>query len=193
MDLVIVNYGAGNIQSIRFAFQRLGYSLELSADPDRIRRADKVIFPGVGEASSAMAKLTESGLDKVIPELHQPVLGICLGMQLMCHSSEEGPTKGLGIFDADVMRFPGDLKVPQIGWNSIHKLGPPLFKGLDEGAYIYLVHSYYAPLCRDTIATTDYGFPYSAALARDNFYGVQFHPEKSSAPGARILENFLKL
>jgi glutamine amidotransferase len=193
MDLVIVNYGAGNIQSIRFAFQRLGYSLELSADPDRIRRADKVIFPGVGEASSAMAKLTESGLDKVIPELHQPVLGICLGMQLMCHSSEEGPTKGLGIFDADVMRFPGDLKVPQIGWNSIHKLGSPLFNGLDEGAYIYLVHSYYAPLCRDTIATTDYGFPYSAALARDNFYGVQFHPEKSSAPGARILENFLKL
>jgi glutamine amidotransferase len=193
MDLVIVNYGAGNIQSIRFAFQRLGYSLELSADPDRIRRADKVIFPGVGEASSAMAKLTESGLDKVIPELHQPVLGICLGMQLMCHSSEEGPTKGLGIFDADVIRFPGDLKVPQIGWNSIHKLGSPLFKGLDEGAYIYLVHSYYAPLCRDTIATTDYGFPYSAALARDNFYGVQFHPEKSSAPGARILENFLKL
>lgn len=193
MDLVIVNYGAGNIQSIRFAFQRLGYSLELSADPDRIRRADKVIFPGVGEASSAMAKLTESGLDKVIPELHQPVLGICLGMQLMCHSSEEGPTKGLGIFDADVMRFPGDLKVPQIGWNSINKLGSPLFKGLDEGAYIYLVHSYYAPLCRDTIATADYGFPYSAALSRDNFYGVQFHPEKSSAPGARILENFLKL
>ena len=193
MDLVIVNYGAGNIQSIRFAFQRLGHSLELSADPDRIRRADKVIFPGVGEASSAMTKLTESGLDKVIPELHQPVLGICLGMQLMCHSSEEGPTKGLGIFDADVLRFPGDLKVPQIGWNSIHKLGPPVFMGLDEGAYIYLVHSYYAPLCRDTIATTDYGFPYSAALARDNFYGVQFHPEKSSAPGARILENFLKL
>jgi len=193
MDLVIVNYGAGNIQSIRFAFQRLGYSLELSADPERIRRADKVIFPGVGEASSAMAKLTESGLDKVIPELKQPVLGICLGMQLMCHSSEEGPTTGLGIFDASVLRFPGDLKVPQIGWNSIHELRSPLFEGLQEGAHIYLVHSYYAPLSRDTIAVSEYGFPYSAALARDNFYGVQFHPEKSSAPGARILENFLKL
>ena len=193
MDLVIVNYGAGNIQSIRFAFQRLGYSLELSADPERIRRADKVIFPGVGEASSAMAKLTESGLDKVIPELKQPVLGICLGMQLMCNSSEEGPTTGLGIFDASVLRFPGDLKVPQIGWNSIHELRSPLFEGLQEGAHIYLVHSYYAPLSRDTIAVSEYGFPYSAALARDNFYGVQFHPEKSSAPGARILENFLKL
>ena len=193
MDLVIVNYGAGNIQSIRFAFERLGYRLDLSADPDRIRRADKVIFPGVGEASSAMEKLIESGLDQVIPELSQPVLGICLGMQLMCHASEEGPTRGPGIFDTDVVGFPDGLQVPQIGWNSIRDLRSPLFAGLREGEYIYLVHSYYAPLCPHTIATSDYGFPYSAALARDNFYGVQFHPEKSSAPGARILENFLKL
>lgn len=193
MDLVIVNYGAGNIQSIRFAFQRLGYSLDLSADPDRIRRADKVIFPGVGEASSAMEKLTESGLDRVIPELQQPVLGICLGMQLMCQCSEEGPTEGLGIFDVEVKRFPNELKVPQIGWNSIRELRSPLFEGVAEGEYIYLVHSYYAPLCEETIATSDYGFPYSTALAKDNFFGVQFHPEKSSAPGARILENFLKI
>ena len=193
MDLVIINYGAGNIQSIRFAFQRLGYDLELSADPDRIRRADKVIFPGVGEASSAMAKLRQSGLDKMIPRLEQPVLGICLGMQLMCQRTAEGPTRGLGIFQTEVLRFEGGLKVPQIGWNSIRDLESPLFRGLDEEAFIYLVHSYYAPLCPDTIATSDYGLSYSAALARDNFFGVQFHPEKSGPTGARILQNFLKL
>ncbi len=193
MDLVIINYGAGNIQSIRFAFQRLGYDLELSADPDRIRRADKVIFPGVGEASSAMAKLRQSGLDKMIPLLEQPVLGICLGMQLMCLSTAEGPTGGLGIFQTEVLRFGGGLKVPQIGWNSIRDLKSPLFEGIDEEAYIYLVHSYYAPLCPDTIATSDYGPAYSAALARDNFFGLQFHPEKSGPTGARILQNFLKL
>ena len=193
MDLVIVNYGAGNIQSIRFAFQRLGYSLELSSDPDRIRRADKVIFPGVGEASSAMAKLTHSGLDALIPELKQPVLGICLGMQLMCRSTEEGPTTGLGIFDVEVLRFDGKLKVPQIGWNSIHDLKSPLFEGVRESEFIYLVHSFYAPLCAETIAVSDYGLPYSAALARDNFFGVQFHPEKSGQAGALMLRNFLKL
>ena len=193
MDLVIVNYGAGNIQSIRFAFQRLGYSLELSADPDRIRRADKVIFPGVGEASSAMKKLTQSGLDTLIPELKQPVLGICLGMQLMCRTSEEGPTRGLGIFDVEVLRFEGNQKVPQIGWNSIHDLKSPLFDGVRDSEYIYLVHSYFAPLCKETIAVSDYGLPYSAALARDNFFGVQFHPEKSGQAGALMLRNFLKL
>ena len=193
MDIVIVNYGAGNIQSIRFAFQRLGYDLELSSDPDRIRRADKVIFPGVGEASSAMEKLAQSGLDRLIPELKQPVLGICLGMQLMCRSSEEGPTTGMGIFDVDVLRFNGDMKVPQIGWNSIHELKSPLFQGVRESEYIYLVHSYYAPLCKETIAVSDYGLPYSAALARDNFFGVQFHPEKSGKSGALMLSNFLKL
>lgn len=193
MDIVIVDYGAGNIQSIRFAFQRLGYSLELSADPERIRRADKVIFPGVGEASSAMEKLTQSGLDTLIPELKQPVLGICLGMQLMCRSSEEGPTEGMGIFDVEVLRFDGILKVPQIGWNSIHDLKSPLFEGVRESEYIYLVHSFYAPLCEETIAVSDYGLPYSAALARDNFFGVQFHPEKSGTAGALMLSNFLKL
>ena len=193
MDLVIVNYGAGNIQSIRFAFQRLGYSLDLSSDPDRIRKADKVIFPGVGEASSAMAKLAHSGLDALIPELKQPVLGICLGMQLMCRSTEEGPTTGMGIFDVEVLRFGSSLKVPQIGWNSIHDLKSPLFEGVPESEYIYLVHSFYAPLCADTIAVSDYGLPYSAALARDNFFGVQFHPEKSGKAGALMLRNFLKL
>lgn len=193
MDVVIVNYGAGNIQSIRFAFKRLGYELELSADPDRIRRADKVIFPGVGEASSAMGKLEQSGLDHVIPELKQPVLGICLGMQLMCESSEEGDTKGLGIFKTKVIRFPQALKVPQIGWNGIHELKSPLFEGIPENEYIYLVHSFYAPLCDQTIAVSDYGGPYSAALENDNFFGVQFHPEKSGKPGARILSNFLKI
>lgn len=193
MDLVIVNYGAGNIQSIRFAFKRLGYDLELSADPDRIRMADKVIFPGVGEASSAMLKLEQSGLDQLIPELKQPVLGICLGMQLMCESSEEGNTKGLGIFKTKVVRFPQDKKVPQIGWNAIHELKSDLFKGIPENEYIYLVHSFYAPLCDETIAVSDYGGPYSAALENDNFFGVQFHPEKSGKPGARILSNFLKI
>ncbi|UCE69409.1 MAG: imidazole glycerol phosphate synthase subunit HisH [Flavobacteriaceae bacterium] len=193
MDIVIVNYGAGNIQSIRFAFQRLGYSLELSSDPDRIRRADKVVFPGVGEASSAMEKLSQSGLDALIPELKQPVLGICLGMQLMCRSSEEGPTKGMGIFPVEVLRFDGNRKVPQIGWNSIHDLKSPLFKGVGESEYIYLVHSYFAPLCEETIAVSDYGLPYSAALGRDNFFGVQFHPEKSGKAGALMLSNFLKL
>ena len=127
MDLVIVNYGAGNIQSIRFAFNRLGHDLELSADPGRIRRADKVIFPGVGEASSAMEKLKQAGLDEVIPQLQQPVLGICLGMQLMCLSSEEGPTRGLGIFDTEVVRFSDGVKVPQIGWNGSRELKSPLF------------------------------------------------------------------
>ena len=193
MDLVIVNYGAGNIQSIRFAFNRLGHDLELSADPGRIRRADKVIFPGVGEASSAMEKLKQAGLDEVIPQLQQPVLGICLGMQLMCRSSEEGPTRGLGIFDTEVVRFSDGVKVPQIGWNGIRELKSPLFEGLSENEYIYLVHSFYAPMSGQTIAVSDYGGPYSAALGRDNFYGVQFHPEKSGKAGARILSNFLKL
>ncbi|MCO5723566.1 imidazole glycerol phosphate synthase subunit HisH [Robiginitalea marina] len=193
MDLVIINYGAGNIQSIRFAFERLGFSPELSADPDRISRADKIIFPGVGEASSAMAKLKQSGLDRLIPELKQPVLGICLGMQLMCRRSEEGGTPGLGIFDVDVVRFTGVPKVPQIGWNSIRNLASPLFQGVGEDEYIYLVHSYFAPLGAQTIATSEYGGPYSAALAEGNFFGVQFHPEKSGKTGARILKNFLEI
>ncbi len=191
--LVIINYGAGNIQSIKFAIKRLGYNAVLSDDVEKIRNADKVIFPGVGEASSAMTKLVASGLDKVIPTLKQPVLGICLGMQLMCNSSEEGNTRGLGIFDVDVVKFANTLKVPQIGWNQIFDLKSPLFKGVSEEEYIYLVHSYYAPLCKETIATTEYGLTYSAALQKDNFYGTQFHPEKSSICGERILNNFIKL
>ncbi|MBT8280189.1 MAG: imidazole glycerol phosphate synthase subunit HisH [Muriicola sp.] len=193
MKIVIIDYGAGNIQSIQFALERLGYSAVLSDDPAIIESADKVIFPGVGEASSAMDKLIESGLDKLIPQLKQPVLGICLGMQLMCAYSEEGETQGMGIFDVDVVRFSKKVKVPQIGWNQIQDLRSPLFNGISEKEYIYLVHSYYAPLSKDTIAVTDYELPYSSAMRKDNFWGVQFHPEKSSGTGERILKNFINL
>ncbi|RTE51949.1 imidazole glycerol phosphate synthase subunit HisH [Arenibacter aquaticus] len=192
MKIVIIDYGAGNIQSIKFAFQRLGYEAVLSSDANEIREADKVIFPGVGEASSAMKKLRESKLDLIIPELRQPVLGICLGMQLMCHSSEEGNTQGLGIFDVDVLKFSNDVKVPQIGWNQINHLKSDLFKGIRENEHIYLVHSFYAPICKETIAQAEYGIVYSAALQKDNFYGTQFHPEKSSDAGEQILRNFLE-
>jgi len=193
MNIVIINYGAGNIQSIKFAFKRLGYEAVLSDRPEEIVSADKVIFPGVGEASSAMNKLKERKLDRIIPELKQPVLGICLGMQLMCNSTEEGKTKGLGIFDVDVVRFSNTVKVPQIGWNQISNLKSGLFKNIPDKEYIYLVHSYYASVCKETIAESDYELRYSAALGKDNFYGTQFHPEKSSTIGARILHNFLKL
>ncbi len=193
MDIVIIDYGAGNIQSIKFALERLGYEGKLSSDAEEIRKADKVIFPGVGEASSAMKKLKSTGLDKIIPQLKQPVLGICLGMQLMCRYSEEGDTTGLGIFDVDVVHFEKKLKVPHIGWNRIKDLKTPLFEGVKEQEYMYLVHSYYAPVCSETIATCDYGVNYSSALKKGNFYGVQFHPEKSSEAGEKILKNFLKL
>ena len=193
MKIAIINYGAGNIQSIKFALQRHGYAGVLTSDADVIRAADKVIFPGVGEASSAMQKLKATGLDKVIPELTQPVLGICLGMQLMCNHSEEGNTTGLGIFGVDVKKFSSGVKVPQIGWNHIYDLKSSLFEGIREQEYIYLVHSFYAPACEEAIATTEYGVEYASALKKDNFYGVQFHPEKSSNAGERILENFLRL
>jgi len=193
MKIIIINYGAGNIQSIKFAIKRLGYEAVLSNDVSEIQNADKVIFPGVGEASSAMKKLRDSGLDKIIPILKQPVLGICLGMQLMCNSSEEGNTTGLGIFDVDVVKFVTKVKVPQIGWNQINKLKSGLFEGVTENEHIYLVHSFYAPLCAETIAECSYGLEYSAALQKDNFYGTQFHPEKSSSVGERILENFLNM
>jgi len=192
MRIVIIDYGAGNIQSIKFAIDRLGYKAVLSNDSTEIKAADKVIFPGVGEASSAMAKLWESGLHDTIATLKQPVLGICLGMQLMCNSTEEGNTKGLGIFDVDVIKFSNSVKVPQIGWNKIEDLRSPLFKGLSED-FIYLVHSFYAPKCSATIATCYYGTEYSAALQQDNFYGTQFHPEKSGNYGAEILKKFLEL
>jgi len=193
MKIVIINYGAGNIQSIKFAIERLGYKAILSNDIDEIKNADKVIFPGVGEASSAMEKLKESGLDSLIPQLTQPVLGICLGMQLMCNATEEGDTKGLGIFDVDVVRFPNTVKVPQIGWNQIRDFKSNILKELEEGSYIYLVHSFYAPICNDTVSTTDYGINYSTALQKNNFYGTQFHPEKSSEIGEKILLNFLSI
>lgn len=190
--LVIIDYGAGNIQSIKFAFQRLGVEAILTNNPEEISNADKVIFPGVGEASSAMDKLWGSGLHDVITNLKQPVLGICLGMQLMCNSSEEGNTKGLGIFDTEVIKFENIVKVPQIGWNKIEQLKGELFQGLNND-FIYLVHSFYAPKSEDTIATSTYGVSYSAALQKDNFYGVQFHPEKSGDYGQKILKNFLTL
>jgi glutamine amidotransferase len=193
MKIVIINYGAGNIQSIKFAIKRLGYDAVLSNDITEIQNADKVIFPGVGEASSAMNKLRDSGLDHLIPTLKQPVLGICLGMQLMCKSSEEGATRGLGIFDVDVVKFSSAVKVPQIGWNQIANLKSRLFEGIDEKAHIYLVHSFYAPVCSITIASCEYDVSYSAALNKDNFYGTQFHPEKSSDVGERILSNFLNM
>ena len=193
MKIVIINYGAGNIQSIMFAIERLGFKAILSNNPDEIKAADKVIFPGVGEASSAMKMLLESGLETLIPTLKQPVLGICLGMQLMCNKSEEGNTKGLGIFDVDVVKFTSKVKVPQMGWNTIYNLKSDLFKGISENEYMYLVHSFYAPLCAENIATTNYELEYSSALQKDNFYGTQFHPEKSGDIGEQILGNFLKL
>jgi glutamine amidotransferase len=193
MKIVIINYGAGNIQSIMFAIERLGFKAVLSNDAAEIQSADKVIFPGVGEASSAMKKLQESGLDRLIPTLKQPVLGICLGMQLMCRSSEEGNTTGLGIFDSDVIKFTSKVKVPQMGWNQIYDLKSDLFKGISENEFMYLVHSFYVPNCAEAIATTNYELEYASALQKDNFYGTQFHPEKSGAVGEKILENFLKI
>lgn len=193
MKLVIIDYGAGNIKSIQFAFKRLGVDAVLSNNIDEIKAADKVIFPGVGEASSAMKMLEESGLDKLIPTLKQPVLGICLGMQLMCNSSEEGSTKGLSIFDVTVNKFTNSVKVPQMGWNVITDLKSDLFKGIKEKEFMYLVHSFYAENCKEAIATTDYEISYASALQKNNFYGVQFHPEKSGVEGAKILQNFLNL
>jgi imidazole glycerol-phosphate synthase subunit HisH len=193
MNIVIIDYGAGNIKSIQFAFNRLGYNAILTSDVKIIQEADKVIFPGVGEASHAMKMLKASGLDQLIPTLKQPVLGICLGMQLMCNYSEESNTKGLGIFKVEVKRFSNKVKVPQMGWNTITHLNSDLFKGISEGEYMYLVHSYYSEQCKESIATTNYEINYASALQHENFYGVQFHPEKSSAAGEQLLKNFLAL
>jgi len=222
MILTIVKYNAGNIQSVLYALERIGMEAIVTDDHEQIKSADKVIFPGVGEASSAMRYLKERGLDKVIKDLKQPVLGICLGMQLMCKYSEENNTNCLGIFDEDVRLFkpveqtteeetPMDqlneifvvappppkrektelkLKVPQIGWNNIYNLKTDLFNNVAENSYCYFVHSYYAALGEHTIATTDYIQPYSSALNKNNFYGVQFHPEKSAVVGEQILKNF---
>jgi glutamine amidotransferase len=194
MVLTIIKYNAGNIRSVLFALERIGMKAEVTDDVEKIRSADKVIFPGVGEASTAMHYLRERGLDSVIKNLKQPVLGICLGMQLMCRYSEENATDCLAIFDEDVRRYPqspkGGYKVPQIGWNNIYDLKTDLFKGIKDKSYCYFVHSYYASIGKHTIATTNYIQPYSSALQKDNFYGVQFHPEKSAEVGERILRNF---
>ena len=192
----MIKYNAGNVRSVQFALERLGISPLFSDDPETILSADKIIFPGVGEASSAMTYLKERGLDQVILQATQPFLGICLGMQLMCSHSEENNTTCLGVFKEDVKRFvPNQAadKVPQIGWNTIYDLKSDLFNGVQENNFCYFVHSYYASKGEHTIATTDYCGPYSAALHFNNFYGVQFHPEKSADTGELILKNFLNL
>jgi glutamine amidotransferase len=193
MKIAIIDYSAGNIKSIQFALNRLGFEGILTSNPNEIQSAAKVIFPGVGEASSAMKKLKNSGLNELIPTLKQPVLGICLGMQLMCNHTEEGNTNGLGIFDTNVVQFSNQVKVPHMGWNTIYNLQSPLFQGINENEYLYLVHSYYAPLSENTIAMTNYELQYSSALQLNNFYGVQFHPEKSGLVGEKLLQNFLNL
>lgn len=195
MKTVIIKYNAGNVQSVMYALDRLGAGYLLTDDEAEIRSADKVIFPGVGEASTAMAYLRQRGLDRLIPSLTQPVLGTCVGMQLMCRHSEENDATCMGIFDIDVRRLPGDagLKVPHTGWNNIHSLKSPLTAGLAENDYVYFVHSYAADVCEHTTAVCEYGRPFSAMLHRDNFYAAQFHAEISGNVGQRILENFLKL
>ena len=193
MKVTILDYGAGNIQSVQFALARLGVNTMLSSDKEEILSSDKIIFPGVGHASEAMKQLNATGLAHLIPNLKQDVLGICLGMQLLCNSTEEGETKGLGVFDVDVKRFTNAVKVPHMGWNCIEDLKSDLFKGLNSNPYMYSVHSYYAPKVAQTIASSTYELPFSASLQYKNFYGVQFHPEKSSTDGAQILTNFLNL
>lgn len=196
MKLVIIKYNAGNIQSVLYALERIGMEAIVTDDHEAIKAADKVIFPGVGEASTAMNYLKERDLDTVIKNLEQPVLGICLGMQLMCAYSEENDTQCIGIFEEQVKWFQSAqpaIKVPQIGWNNIYDLKTPLFTGIPENSYCYFVHGYYAALGGHTIATANYIQPYSAALHKNNFYGTQFHPEKSAETGEQILKNFINL
>lgn len=194
--IAIIDYEMGNLRSVGNALDRLGAEWKLTADHDEIRRASKVLLPGVGNDAEAMARLRERGLCQLIRDLRRPVLGICVGMQVMCRHSEEGDVDCLGLFDTKVRRFPEEegLKIPHVGWNRINNLESKLLKGVDRGAYVYYVHSYYAPLCPDTIATTRYGSTmFSAALKYENFYGTQFHPEKSGDVGEQILRNFLAL
>tara|TARA_Y100001980_G_C14463014_1_gene244563 strand:+ start:196 stop:777 length:582 start_codon:yes stop_codon:yes gene_type:complete len=192
MNTVIIDYDAGNVKSLQFALERLGVEAQITHDIDSISSADKVIFPGQGEAASAMEKLRSKGLDTLIPQLRQPVLGICLGMQLLCKQTEEGSTQGLGILPSKVKRFPNIVKVPQMGWNTVNHNAEGLFEGITQDCYMYLVHSYFVPITPNTIAQTNYAGAYSVTVQKDNFYGVQFHPEKSSKDGLRLLENFLK-
>lgn len=192
MNIIIIDYGAGNVQSICFALERMGYTAKVSHDKNAITQADRVIFPGVGHAQSAMEMLRHRDIEQILPTLQQPVLGICLGMQLLCNSSEEGGVRGFGIFDTDVVRFSAP-KVPQVGWNTLTGLDSPFFEGITESDYVYMVHSYYVPLHSSTIAKSCYGLPYSAAVQKDNFFGVQFHPEKSGIVGEKVLYNFLNV
>ncbi len=197
--IAIIDYDTGNLQSVKNALTRAGVEYCVTADHETLRSASHVLLPGVGEASSAMEKLRERALDTLIPTLTQPVLGICIGMQLMCESSEEGEAKCLGIFPTKVVKLPATdaggelLKVPHVGWDTIEGLSTPLFEGVTEGSHIYYVHSFAAEICEETIATTEYGVPFSASLHRENFYGTQFHPEKSGSIGEKILMNFLSL
>jgi glutamine amidotransferase len=196
MDTVIIQYNAGNIQSVLYALERIGVTAQVTDDPEKIKVADKVIFPGVGEASTAMQYLKERQLDVLIKALKQPVLGICLGTQLMCAYSEENNTECLGIFNEQVKQFKPDnisIKVPQMGWNTITHLQSNLFNGLNENSYAYFVHGYYASIGEHTIAQTNYILDYSSSLQKDNFYGVQFHPEKSAKAGEQIIQNFLSI
>jgi glutamine amidotransferase len=191
--IVIIKYNAGNIKSVQNALTRLGYQSVISDDPEVIRNASKVIFPGVGEASSAMNYLKSKGLDQVIISLKQPVMGICLGQQLLCSFSEEGNTKCLGIFDCEVKLFPPEKKVPHMGWNDFTEIKGALFQNLKKTENVYYVHSYYCELTNNTTAVTDYIVPFGAAMNKNNFYACQFHPEKSASVGEKIMKNFLEL
>lgn len=193
MKIAIVKYNAGNLQSVIYALQRLGIEPMVTNQAEELRSADKVIFPGVGEAASAMKSLKENNLDTLLPTLKQPFLGICLGLQLMCKHSEERDTPCLGVFDLQVKKFKPKMKVPHMGWNRLENMKSPLFNQLNGNAYVYFVHSYYAEMGKGTIATADYINPFSAALQKDNFFAIQAHPEKSGEVGARIIRNFLDL
>ena len=196
MKVAVVKYNAGNIRSVDYALKRLGVEAVITADKEILQSADKVIFPGVGEAGTTMNHLKATGLDELIKNLRQPVFGICLGMQLMCRHSEEGEVDCLNIFDVDVKRFvpqKHEDKVPHMGWNTIGKTNSKLFEGFTEPEFVYFVHSFYVPVCDFTAAETDYIHPFSAALHKDNFYATQFHPEKSGKTGEKILKNFLDL
>ena len=193
MNTIIIDYDAGNVKSLQFALERLGVKAILTNNNELIAASDRVIFPGQGEAMSAMKKLKKHGLDQLIPELKQPVLGICLGMQLLCDKTEEGETNGLGIVPTKVIRFPNTVKVPQMGWNVVTHSNTGLFQGIEQGCYMYLVHSYFVPIEPETSAKSNYAGEYSVGIKKNNFYGVQFHPEKSGKAGSQLLENFLKI
>jgi len=193
MNTIIIDYDAGNVKSLQFALERLGVNAILTNNSELIAASDRVIFPGQGEAISAMKKLKKHGLDQLIPTLKQPVLGICLGMQLLCDKTEEGETNGLGIVPTKVIRFPNTVKVPQMGWNVVTHSNTGLFQGIEQGCYMYLVHSYFVPIEPETSAKSNYAGQYSVGIKKNNFYGVQFHPEKSSKAGSQLLENFLNI